>query len=201
MAHHRTRNVLQHGDSATPGRGEGQPEIRMALRDGVHGLHRVAGHDPDLYRRMGDDESGHRFREEVHRQAVQGGDGHLTADDAAQVVDVAAQPGEVVQGSLRMAQHEPPGVGQPHAVRAPFEQRRAEMVLELQDLPVDGRRGDVQPFRGTADRPFLGHRLEVPQHRRMHPVLSLRSTPTRPPPGGRSPCGIPGSSYRAGPTP
>ena len=39
-----------------------------------------------------------RLGQEVHGQAVQGGDGHLAADDAAQVVDVAAQPGEVLEG-------------------------------------------------------------------------------------------------------
>ena len=175
---HRTRNVGEQADAAAPGRREGETEVRVALGDGVHGLDGVQGHDPDLDGRMGGDEPGHRLGQEVHGQAVEGGDGHLAADDAAQVVDVPAQPGEVVQGVPRVAQNELPGVGQPHAVRVPLEQRGAEVVLELQYLPVDGGRRDVQPFRGAADRPFLRHRLEVPQHRRMHPVSASVRPPT-----------------------
>ena len=145
-----------------------KPRSAGSLSDGVHGLDGIAGHHPYLYRWMRGNEFGHRFGQELHVQTVHGGDGHGTADDAAQLVDVAAQPGEILQGGACVAQHQLPGIGEPHAVRSPLEQWRAEIVLELQDLPIDGRRRDMKPLRGSANRAVLGDRLEVPQHRRMH---------------------------------
>ena len=121
-------------------RRERQAEIRIALDDRVHGLDGIAGRHPDLHRRIGGDELGQRFGQELDVQAVQGGDGHGTADDAAQLVDIAAQPSEIMQGVSCVAQHQLPGIGEPHAVGPTLEQRRAQVVLEPQDLPVDRRR-------------------------------------------------------------
>ena len=99
--------------------------------------------------------------QKMHGGTVQRGDGDVAADGAAQFVDIAAEPCEVVQCVPRVAQHEPAGVSQPHTVRAALKQRCAEMVLQLQNLPVDGRGGDMEALRGTADRSKFSHRLEV----------------------------------------
>ena len=71
---------------------------------------------------------------------------------------ISVQPGEILQGGACVAQHQLPGIGEPHAVRSPFEQCRAEVVLELQDLPIDGRRRDMKPLGGSANRAVLGDR-------------------------------------------
>nr|WP_240929821.1 hypothetical protein [Streptomyces coryli] len=52
---------------------------------------------------------------------------------------------------------------QPHAARQALEQRLAELLLQDQDLPVDGRRGDVKSGPRRADRPAAGHLVDVVQ--------------------------------------
>src|SRR5581483_8767658 len=49
------------------------------------------------------------------------------------------------------------------AVRETVEQRRADLGLELEDLPVDRGGRDIEPPRGFADRAGTAHGIEIEQ--------------------------------------
>jgi hypothetical protein len=53
-------------------------------------------------------------------------------------------------------------------LRRALEERRAQFSFQGLDLLGEGRRGDVQPARRTAEAPFLGHRQEVPELAQLH---------------------------------
>jgi hypothetical protein len=61
-----------------------------------------------------------------------------------------------------------PGDRELDALRRALEERHAQFSFQGLDLLGEGRRGDVQPARRTAEAPFLGHRQEVPELAQLH---------------------------------
>ncbi|MNP72769.1 hypothetical protein D3C76_1693850 [compost metagenome] len=54
----------------------------------------------------------------------------------------------------------PSGVGQPQRP-ATLEQHHPQFILQLLDLPAQGRLGDVQPFSGAGEIEGLSQHLKV----------------------------------------
>ena len=66
------------------------------------------------------------------------------------------------QQCLRARQEDLAGLGEPGALRGAVEQLRAELLLELADLPAQRRLRDAQLGGGAAEVPVLGDGGEVP---------------------------------------
>ncbi|MCY1448089.1 hypothetical protein D9M71_647370 [compost metagenome] len=65
--------------------------------------------------------------------------------------------------ATRLGQEGAPVAGQVQALVAPFEQRQAKVVLQLGDLPAEGRLGNMQLLGGPADVLAFGDGHEVAQ--------------------------------------
>ena len=87
---------------------------------------------------------------------------------ALERIELAAHDLEVVQGRLHVPEQPLARGVQAHAVRHPVEQLAAELVLKLQDLPVDRARCDVQVLGGLPHRAATGHLDEVLQDAGVH---------------------------------
>ena len=81
----------------------------------------------------------------------------MAAPFAAQVGNLAAHPFKVAQLGLNMLHQQLARRVQPDATRQAFEDRAAEIVLEMLDSPVQRRAGDVHVLGGAADRTGAGH--------------------------------------------
>jgi hypothetical protein len=55
---------------------------------------------------------------------------------------------------------------------AALDQRHAQLLLQLLDLPAQRRLCDVQALRGAGEAPFARHRDEVPEVPQLHTILS-----------------------------
>ena len=67
-----------------------------------------------------------------------------------------------------------PRLGQFHALAGALEELGAEFVLQLLDLPGQGRLGDVQAGRGAAEIELLGQGEEVSQVPQFHASALVR---------------------------
>ena len=103
-----------------------------------------------------------------HEQAVEAGDADDAALDAAQACQLALDPVELVQRATGVADHQLAGRCQPQPFRQALEQLHAQLGLDLENLPVDRRGGDVQALRCLAYRPGAGGFLEVAQDGGVH---------------------------------
>jgi len=99
----------------------------------------------------------------------------MTGALALERIEFAAHDLKIMQGRLHMPEQPLARSVQAHAVRHPIEQFAAEFVLDLQDLPVDRTRGNVQVLGRLAHRAATGHFDEVFQDAGVHgqddPVL------------------------------
>jgi len=105
---------------------------------------------------------------EPNQQAVERGDAHQPGFLALQLAQIALQQFELVQGRLGVAQGHRAGGGQPQPVRQALEQREAEFLFQLVDLPADGRTGHMQFLGSGADRAGLRHGGKIAQNHCMH---------------------------------
>src|SRR5258708_28021604 len=94
-------------------------------------------------------------------QPVHGRDRHLAAAGALQMLDAQFNPLVVLERLAHMRDQQLPDRGEPQALRQAMKNLGAEAVLELQDLPVDGGRRNIQPPRGRPDRATARYFVEV----------------------------------------
>ncbi len=114
--------------------------------------------------------------DQLRQHAIQRGRGEadaepglLTRADAPGAITNLAQLFEQGAGMLVK---EAPSLGQAQGSAA-FEQRHAEFVLELLDLPAQRWLGDVQALGGAGEVEGFGERLEVAQVTKLHGRLSF----------------------------
>lgn len=112
--------------------------------------------------------AGHRF---------DGGDLHMAGAQALQRVQFGTHALHVLQDHGDVAREDLPGSGQAQAAGQAVEQRRADLVLQLEDLPVHRRRGDVQAPRGFADRMAAANHVEVVDRGRVDMQLAAHGGP------------------------
>ena len=124
-------------------------------------------------------ELGEHDRQEVAGNTILTGDGDMPATKSAQIVDLGDGAVEVALEPENVAIEDFAGGGQPDALGKALEQLALQLILELEDLAVDGRRRNVQRFRRLAHR-AVPHRLaeiaerdQVDMHERRHLVLEL----------------------------
>ena len=138
-----------------------QGEVRLELRECGHRLDVVAhlhgeGHLREL-RPVGLDLVGHHVVDE----GLAAGQRHVAAPDPRQVGDLRAHPLQVGALVADVAHQQFARRVEAHALRHPLEDRRAELVFEVLDLPGQRRGRDVEPLRRPADRPVAGHLRHV----------------------------------------
>ena len=90
-------------------------------------------------------------------------DADLPAHESAQLLDLRLDRLELRNRLARIGEKELAGRRKPDAARQTFEQRRAQIRLEVEDLAVQSRRCDIERVRRFADRAVPGHRIHVGQ--------------------------------------
>ena len=131
--------------------------------------------------------AGDGARHEVVGKAFGGGDADQPALAAAQPQHLVAQRDAFAFPAADIAEQRLARRGGADAARHADEQLHVELFLELQQLPVDRRRRDVQRFRRLADRPLADRAVEIDQSRldKDHRRPALRTG------GDRGPAGTP----------
>lgn len=129
-----------------------QGEIGLERRQGRHGLRVIANldHEADLGEPgpVGLDLLGHHLRDE----GLAAGERHVTAAHPRKIGDLRPHPVEIRHLVADVPREELAGRVEPHPLRQALEDRRAELVFEILDLPRQGRGRQVQPLRGAPDR-------------------------------------------------
>ena len=92
------------------------------------------------------------FRDQVVGRGFRARDPHRAAHQAAQLLDLRDGGGEIGQAAPDGRDQDLAGRGQAHAARQPLEQRRAKLLLDIQDAAIERGRCDAQPIGGFADR-------------------------------------------------
>jgi len=118
---------------------------------------------------------GDRIRHEINRGGFRRADRDVPAHQALQGLDLIPDPFEI-------AQRAPDVVGegfargrQAHAALQPIEQARPDVLLEVENAPVERGGGDAQGFRGAADGFMTDDRVEIDvEARRADPNLGPR---------------------------
>ena len=95
-------------------------------------------------------------------------DGDLTAPQALERLDAGAHPLVILQGLADMADQHLARGRQPQAARQALEDRRSDLLLEHEDLPIDRRRRHVEAARGLPDRAAARHFIQVTQNTGVH---------------------------------
>ena len=106
--------------------------------------------------------------QEVDEERIHRHHRDVTLAFALQLIEFAAHQVEVVERRLDMLQHALARRVQADAVGQPVEQFGAHLGFELEYLPVDRARRDIQVLRGLADRTAPRHFDEILQDVRMH---------------------------------
>ncbi|MCY1417928.1 hypothetical protein D9M71_334740 [compost metagenome] len=99
--------------------------------------------------------------QQVDRDALDRGDFHVAAVQPLHGVELGAHPFKVLQHHGHMAGEDLPGRGQTQATGQPVEQRGADFVFQLEDLPVHCRGGDVKASRRLTDGIAVADHVEI----------------------------------------
>ncbi len=123
---------------------------------------------PDPDQRVVRRQRGQEGRDDLGDRGLRGGQ-HQVPDHACgqvfrRVLELLG-PGEELIGQ----RHEgTAGGGQRQTAAGPLEQRHADLVLELLQLPGHGGLSHPEPLRGGGDRPRIGHCQEILQPDQVH---------------------------------
>ena len=90
------------------------------------------------------------------------------ADEAAQLVEVAAHALELAEDAPRPLRDGLPGLGRDDAAAGALEQLGAELGLEPPDLVRERRLRDVKLLRRAGEVAMAGHRLGVHELAQLH---------------------------------
>src|SRR5262249_43982100 len=88
------------------------------------------------------------------------------AAQAAQLLELGAGAAEILLPAAHALDQDLAGGGEAQAARQALEERRAELVLEFQDLAVDRRGRDVEAIGRAPDRALPRHLVEIADERR-----------------------------------
>ena len=80
----------------------------------------------------------------------------MSAADAREIGDLRTHPVEIGELVAYVTRHQLARSVEPHALRQPLEEGRAEFVLDVLDLPRQGRRREIEPLRRTSYRSGSG---------------------------------------------
>ena len=116
-----------------------------------------------LDRRIAADHSLEHGRQKLGVQALDGDDANLAATQATQRIEFVSQALLILEHVDHMPGEQFARGGEAKTLRTAIEQRRAELALQCQQLPVDRRRGHMQPARCLADRPAAPDGVEIAQ--------------------------------------
>ena len=151
----------EHGDVVVAGFLVGEDEVDAVLQEvGQHGA-RGADRDREADARMLALERRDRMRHEVDRGQFGRPDGDVAAHQALQRLDLVADAVEIAQGAPHMGREGFAGRRQPHPALQPVEQDGADLLLEIEEAPVEGRGGYAQGFGGTPDRAVTDDGIEI----------------------------------------
>ncbi|MNF68837.1 hypothetical protein D3C84_507030 [compost metagenome] len=114
--------------------------------------------------------TGNGIRQEIDSEALRAGHAHIAATQAMQFAQLFDQLHGLHLGLACIRGDLFPRCGRQHAPGAAFEQRSAQFVFELGDLPTDRGRGHVQPGRGFVDRSTADHFKKIAQGYGLHAV-------------------------------
>ena len=145
------------------GRAEYQREIDLVIGKALHRLDVILHHHLEMHERKPRAVGCDLARQEFQYQRLAGGNAHGAAAQPLQILDLRTHPVEVGGLAADMMDEQFTGRGQPHAARAPLEQRRLQFGLQVHNAPVDGGRGYIEPFGGLADRSGPRHGIEIMQ--------------------------------------
>ncbi len=158
--------LLELGQALDVGLGcqvEHQRQVGLVVAQCVQRLQVVTHACVEVHQRMRAPEGRDLARQEHRRQRLAGDDAHAAAAQALQFLDLGAH---LVQRRAALADvvHEQLASGrQPHAAWQALEDRRAQLAFDVQQAPVDRRRGHVQPLGRLADAARTGHFVDVAQ--------------------------------------
>ena len=99
----------------------------------------------------------------------QSADRDPAADQAAQLVELAAHPVDLGEHAPGPRGHRLPGLGRDDAAAGALEQLGAELGLEPADLVRERRLGDVKLLGGAGEVAVAGDRLGVDELAQLHP--------------------------------
>src|SRR5690242_20097925 len=101
----------------------------------------------ERHQRIAAIEARQHVRQEFGDGAFDDGDRDMAATEAAELLELGASPAIVLLPAAHALDQDLARRGKAEATRQALEERRAELVLELQDLSVDRRWRDVEPVR------------------------------------------------------
>ena len=116
-------------------------------------------------------------------EVVQAGRPHaaeaqVAAQQAGHLVELVAQPVDLVEHPARVVEDERPLGRQLDAAAGPREERDAELGLEPAELLRDGRLGEVQLLAGLRERAVARDRDDRPEVSKLH-ADKPRTSPSR----------------------
>jgi hypothetical protein len=103
------------------------------------------------------------IRKKSTADAFDGRDCHVTDARAPKPFDVRAGSLKVLKNDENVSRNCLACRCQLDSIGKPFEQRRTDLRFEIQDLTIDGGRGDIQPPSGLAYRTRAANGIEIKQ--------------------------------------
>jgi hypothetical protein len=117
-------------------------------------------------------EARQNIRQQAGNDALDDPEIDFAAPQAAQVVNSRAGAIEITENAMTVPRQHLASGGELNPGLGALEQHRVDLVLELRDLSADRRWRDVQPVRRLADRPQLGHLVEIAECQKTHGIPS-----------------------------
>ena len=142
---------------------EDQRQISIKRHKPRLGILAIAAVQPEADRRVAGAVRGNGGRKKAAQRIGAAGNLHMTPTNAAEIRNLGLHPREIGELRADMLDENFAGCVQPHATGKTLEQRLADFILDLQDPPVQGCRGDGQLVGGLADRSFARHHIDEPQ--------------------------------------
>jgi hypothetical protein len=143
------------------GRAKDQQQIDVVRGKRCHCLLVVQHLDLEAHRTEAFAERGHFTRQELERQRLAAGDAHGAAPQPLEVLDLRLHAFHVAVVLAQEIDEHLAGRGEPHTTRAPLEQRRTELFLQVEHVTVHRRGGDVELLGRLADRSTTRHLVHI----------------------------------------
>ena len=163
------QNLLQRQAVALDALGDGQ-ESEVEHVDAQHLRERVAvvlaNGQLDLRMQLMEARDHQRDIDRPHR--VHRPERHVAGLDPAHAIELLARRFELGQHTTGPRDQQVAGVGDRDPPRGAFDERQAELLLELLDLLRERGLGDVLPLRRTGEALFVGKRDQVPELAQFH---------------------------------
>ena len=123
---------------------EGEPHVNIPRRNHFRYVWRLHRHHGIGHRRKIDPEPVDGARQEVDQQRIDRRDRDMAGARRLEIVNRHPHTVEIVQRIRDVAQQQFARDREPHAAGQAIEERRPQLVLEIEDLPVDRAGRDVE---------------------------------------------------------